>query len=151
MSTTTPTVEDCTDSDCDHRDIDHARFVRGCTEDMTVTPIAPHMFEVSHNGETYMVDLRDGVCDCPDSRYRNTICKHLLRAAIVAIYAEGVTTELVARVASHAATHACPAGNDVICSGPTGPELPCPDCIEATGASEWTVWQQTAHRTGARR
>jgi predicted RNA-binding Zn-ribbon protein involved in translation (DUF1610 family) len=148
MSTTTQSVENGTDSD---RRIDHARFVRACTQTMTVTTLAPNMKTVEHDGESYDTDLVNVVCECPDCQYRNVICKHLLRAAVVTIYTDGTTTQFVARVARFATTHACPAGNHRLCSGPTGPEFPCPQCVAATAADEWAIWQQTAGRTGARR
>ena len=37
---------------------------------------------VSHSGNEYRVDLRDGRCTCPDHKHRGVECKHLLRAAI---------------------------------------------------------------------
>jgi hypothetical protein len=36
---------------------------------------------VSQSGSEYMVDTHNGVCECPDSRYRNVRCKHLRRVA----------------------------------------------------------------------
>jgi hypothetical protein len=148
MSTTHAATQNGTDC---NRPIDHTRFVRALTEEMTVTVIAPNMVRVTHDGEHYDGDLINAVCECPDCQYRNVICKHLLRAAVGMIYSAGITTRFVAQVACHASEHPCPAGNEHVCDGPTGPGLPCQECINATGADEYTVWQQTAHRTGARR
>lgn len=36
---------------------------------------------VSQSGGEYMVDTHDGICECPDSRYRNVRCKHRRRVA----------------------------------------------------------------------
>lgn len=149
MSTSSTLAENATGTE--HRSIDHDRYERACAEDMTVTPIAPGMVTVEHNGERYDVDLVEGACECPDSTYRHVYCKHALQGALAAIYIEGVTTPFVARVARYATDHLCPAGNDGICSGPTGPEFPCPDCVAATTVGEWMVWQQTEGRTGERR
>jgi hypothetical protein len=79
MSTTTQSIENGTDSD---RQIDHDRFVRACTQDMTVTTLVPNMKMVTHNGDAYDTDLVNAVCECPDCQYRNVICKHLLKAAL---------------------------------------------------------------------
>jgi hypothetical protein len=57
--------------------VEHARAL---TEAMTALPDAPGMFEVSSaSGSTYTVDVRQGSCTCPDARYRDRTCKHLLR------------------------------------------------------------------------
>ncbi len=80
MSTTTPSVE----NNCD-RPIDHDRFVRACNEDMAVSVI--NSVEVMVEGtEQYTVNLDVGACDGPDFHFRGKICKHLVKAAIVAIY-----------------------------------------------------------------
>lgn len=149
MSTQTSTAENGTDTE--NQSIDHDRYVRACTEEMSITVIAPNMRTVEHNGREYFVDLVSGACDCPDQLYRHVNCEHLMKAALRAIYTEGVRTALVAHVASHAADHACPFGNHGVCSGPTGPAFPCPDCVEATTVDEWTIWQLTEQRTGVRR
>lgn len=36
---------------------------------------------VSQSGREYLVDHRDGVCECPDHRYRGRRCKHVRRVA----------------------------------------------------------------------
>lgn len=36
---------------------------------------------VSQSGSEYLVDARDGVCECPDYEYREVRCKHLRRVA----------------------------------------------------------------------
>lgn len=145
MSTTTHSVE----NDCES--IDHDRYVRACSEEMSVEMLAPNMALVTHDDSEYTVDLLDGVGECPDHQYRETICKHIIKAALFAFYTEGVKTPIVARVVRHANDNPCPADNHRICDGPVGPKLPCPDCVRATTVDEWTVWQQTAGRTGEHR
>jgi hypothetical protein len=51
----------------------------------------------SQSGETYTVDVRDGRCDCPDSRHRtpDSGCKHVRRARI-ALGRQPVTTDTLA-------------------------------------------------------
>jgi predicted nucleic acid-binding Zn finger protein len=42
---------------------------------------------VSHSGNEYLVDLREGRCSCPDAEYNldpDEPCKHELRAALYA-------------------------------------------------------------------
>lgn len=34
---------------------------------------------VSQSGREYLVDRRDGVCECPDHQYRGRRCKHVRR------------------------------------------------------------------------
>ena len=38
---------------------------------------------VSQSGKEYLVDTREGRCECPDHRHRGEMCKHLRRVAIV--------------------------------------------------------------------
>jgi predicted nucleic acid-binding Zn finger protein len=62
------------------------RTVRAATEHMTVIDEAPAMFSVTtQSGSEYLVDLREGVCSCPDYRNREPQggCKHLRRVRIV--------------------------------------------------------------------
>jgi hypothetical protein len=50
---------------------------------MAVTPLGGGDYAVaSHSGETYLVDLPDGECSCPDHEIRGERCKHLRRVAI---------------------------------------------------------------------
>lgn len=145
MSTTTHPVE----NDCGS--IEHDRYVRACSEDMLVEILAPDMVLITHDDSEYTVDLHDGVCECPDYQYRGILCKHIIKGALFAFYTEGVKTPVVARVVRYANTISCPADNHRICDGPVGPKYPCPKCVAATTANDWTVWQQTAGRTGVDR
>lgn len=131
--------------------IDHNRYVRACTEQMTIEKIAPHMWEVQNGDSTYTVDLQQTVCECPDHQYRTAICKHIIKAAIVDFHVEGGESEIVAKVVNYAHENPCPAGNARICDGPIGPKLPCPSCVAATTLDEWTIWQRTAKKTGEHR
>jgi predicted nucleic acid-binding Zn finger protein len=59
-----------------------SRTLRAITEYMTVVEEARALFEVTtQSGSAYMVDLREGVCSCPDYRNREPEggCKHLIR------------------------------------------------------------------------
>lgn len=59
------------------------RAARAWTEPMAVTPVGSGRYTVaSHSGETYLVDLPDGDCSCPDHEIRGERCKHLRRVAI---------------------------------------------------------------------
>lgn len=61
------------------------RTIRAATEHMTVIEEAPAMFSVTtQSGSEYTVDLREGVCSCPDYRNREPEdgCKHLRRTRI---------------------------------------------------------------------
>jgi hypothetical protein len=50
---------------------------------MAVTHLGGGRYAVaSHSGETYLVDLPDGECSCPDHQIRGERCKHLRRVAI---------------------------------------------------------------------
>jgi hypothetical protein len=149
MSTTQPTAKNA--SGTEDRSIDYNRYERACHEEMTISWAAPNMATVGHNDENYGVDLVEGACECPDSTYRHVYCKHVIKAALVAIYEQGVPTAFVAKVARYVADHPCPFDNHSVCTGPTGPGFPCQDCVEATTVGEWVVWQQTAGRTGERR
>lgn len=58
------------------------RTVRAATEHMTVIEEALAVFSVTtQSGSEYTVDLREGVCSCPDYRNREPKggCKHLRR------------------------------------------------------------------------
>ena len=41
--------------------------------------LGPRRFRVSGGSEPHIVDLTNAIalCDCPDRRYRHTICKHI--------------------------------------------------------------------------
>jgi hypothetical protein len=123
------------------RSIDPDRFARACTEAIETTATAPFQYDVTHGDETYVVDVQVGHCGCDDHRYRgdSVVCKHQCAAAIRHCYRDVRNTELVARVLAHARTSGCPHGY-AGCPGPTGPGLPCEDCIRSVGAGHWVVW-----------
>lgn len=52
-------------------------------EDVGRVRHATDMFLVvsGSSGSEYLVDARDGVCQCPDHQYRERRCKHLRRVA----------------------------------------------------------------------
>ena len=55
------------------------------TEGTPVESDAWFVSVVSHSGESYTVDVRDGRCNCPDARYHlgaDQRCKHQIRAEI---------------------------------------------------------------------
>ncbi|MFB6127137.1 MAG: SWIM zinc finger family protein [Halolamina sp.] len=58
------------------------RAARARTEPMTVYPLRDGRYAVDTDGGSYVVDLREGRCRCPDYDYRGTRCKHLRRVAI---------------------------------------------------------------------
>ena len=61
----------------------NARSWRARTEEMAVTPIGGGLYEVdSQSDNTYIVDLVDGRCTCPDHMFREERCKHARRVAI---------------------------------------------------------------------
>jgi predicted nucleic acid-binding Zn finger protein len=51
----------------------------------------------SHSGSEYTVDVREGVCTCPDHQRRNATCKHLRRAR-VALAHDSVDSDTLARL-----------------------------------------------------
>lgn len=119
-----------------------ARFERAVTQEMTVERCAPGVYDVHHDGSTYNVELESGHCGCEDCKFRGTGCKHSQRAALAAIFGEGVRYEFVGWVACFASEQGCV--HDVRgCSGPTtvGERgYPCPGCVEAAGGDDWAVW-----------
>ena len=133
--------------------IEGGRYVRAVTEDMSVERVAERFYEVhSQSGTTYEIDLQTGVCTCPDCEQRGDrfVCKHAIRASLVEIIANGVTTRTVAKVAGYARDpdHGCPVeGHGVECAGPLAGngELPCPTCCDATRTEdldEYDVWNR---------
>ena len=61
------------------------RTIRAATDIMTVIEEADALFSVTtQSGSEYTVDLREGVCSCPDYRNREPEggCKHLRRTRI---------------------------------------------------------------------
>ena len=84
------------------------RTRRALEEPLTVvaldgTPVedadATVVLVVSHSGESYRVDARAGVCECPDSRHRDPAggCKHVRRAR-AALDREPLDARVVAAV-----------------------------------------------------
>jgi hypothetical protein len=133
--------------------IEHGRYTRAVTEAMTVERVADRFYRVhSQSGNTYEIDLQTGACTCPDCEQRGDryVCKHAIRASLVEIIAEGVTTRTVAKVTGYARNpeHTCPTeGHGGDCAGPLAGNghLPCPSCCDATRSSttdEYHVWNQ---------
>jgi hypothetical protein len=58
------------------------RAERARTEPMTVRPLRDGRYVVETDGGTYVVDLADGTCTCPDHAIRGARCKHLRRVAV---------------------------------------------------------------------
>ena len=131
--------------------IERGRFARAVTEDMTTERVADRFYEVhSQSGNTYEIDLQTGACTCPDCEQRGDryVCKHAIRASLIEIIANGVTTRTVAKAAGYARDpeHDCPAeGHGGECAGPLAGngELPCPTCCDATRTEdldEYDIW-----------
>ncbi|WP_254279599.1 SWIM zinc finger family protein [Haloarcula marina] len=60
-----------------------SRAARAWTERMAVRPRGNSTYAVtSESGHTYLVDLADHSCSCPDHQIRGEQCKHLRRVAI---------------------------------------------------------------------
>lgn len=132
------------------RSIDYERFARACSEKMSVRFDGPGTAAVTHDGETYAVELAGGVCECRDYEFRgdSIVCKHVIRASLAALYAPDQRVyELVGRVAQSAREAGC-VHEAAGCAGPTaaGPRgLPCPGCCDAVRADtvdEFTVWNR---------
>ncbi|MCU4717436.1 SWIM zinc finger family protein [Halapricum hydrolyticum] len=59
------------------------RAARAWTERMAVRPLGGGRYAVdSHSGATYVVNLPESRCTCPDHRIRGERCKHIRRVAI---------------------------------------------------------------------
>jgi hypothetical protein len=59
------------------------RAVRAWTESMAVRPLDGARYAVdSGSGATYVVDLGERTCTCPDHAIRGARCKHLRRVAV---------------------------------------------------------------------
>lgn len=59
------------------------RAARAWTERMAVRPLGEGRYAVdAESGATYVVDLPERSCTCPDNRLRHQHCKHLRRVAI---------------------------------------------------------------------
>ena len=82
--------------------IESGRYTRAITENMTVERVAERFYEVhSQSGNTYEIDLQTGACTCPDCEQRGEqyVCKHAIRASLVEVIAESVSTPAVAKIA----------------------------------------------------
>ena len=73
----------------DHDGMTDDRSDRARTESMVVAPVASPDAEATglyhvtgESGDTYLVDLAQGRCGCPDHKYRDETCKHLRRVAM---------------------------------------------------------------------
>jgi hypothetical protein len=74
---TTPTT-----SRPDHDDLDVRALTQFLTvlEDVGRARDAEDLFiVVSESGSEYLVDIREGACECPDHEYRGRKCKHIRR------------------------------------------------------------------------
>lgn len=61
------------------------RTLRAVSEYLTVIEEAPALFQVvSESGSSYLVDLREPACNCPDFQHRDevTACKHIIRTRL---------------------------------------------------------------------
>ncbi|WP_122088127.1 SWIM zinc finger family protein [Halalkalicoccus subterraneus] len=59
------------------------RSIRARTDPMTVEALGDSLYEVDTDHDTsYLVDLHDRRCSCPDHAFRGVRCKHLRRVAI---------------------------------------------------------------------
>ena len=147
MSTTDHAVENSTGSKT--ASIEATRFERAVTEPMAVERTADRLYTVTTESGEYDIDLRTGASSCPDAEYRGDryVCKHCIRAALVEVIANTVSTELVARVAAFTRDQGCPVdGHSGRYEGPLGRtgSLPCPTCCDATRSEdtdEFDVWK----------
>lgn len=59
------------------------RSARAWTEPMSVRRLPDGRYVIeTDSGGTYVVDLEEALCSCPDHEIRKTRCKHLRRVAI---------------------------------------------------------------------
>lgn len=80
MAVTTTAVDGSEDAELDFRAL---------TEYLTVLPdgdvrarSSPDLYTVtSESGSEYLVDMREGACECADNQYRERRCKHIRRVA----------------------------------------------------------------------
>jgi len=83
MSTTTP-MSDA--AQLDQRDVDALTQYHSVLDDVGKARGAPGLYVVvSESGSEYLVDAHEETCSCPDHRYREVQCKHILRT----LYAVG--------------------------------------------------------------
>lgn len=94
---------------------------------MAVTPLEDGLYSVrSESGNTYVADLPERRCSCPDSTYRGQRCKHLRRVALE------ITQRRVPAPGQSVETCAVCA-RDAFCR-PDGPPL-CADCRYTPGTT----------------
>ena len=126
------------------RRIESGRLAKALNEPMAISAHAPVMYEVTNGDDvTRIVDVETGTCECADHTYRGDqyYCKHVLAAAVHHVFVDGVTTELVARVADRVSAAGCTHGHE-FCEGPFGVgTYPCDECVAGTRTGDWTVWQ----------
>jgi hypothetical protein len=151
MSKSEPAEVSSNDSLASAPAIEAERYERGVREEMSVEHEADRLYRVANgDGETYTADLATGACECPDAEYRGDeyVCKHVVRAALIAVYQHRkARSELGARTIEYANEHGCEASG---CNGPFLASddglLPCPTCCDAVrseGVDEFDVWQVT--------
>lgn len=142
------------------RAITDDRYERALTEPRSVTFTGAGIAEVAEGITAYEVELGSGRCECDDYRFRGDeiVCKHVIRAALAALFCDDQRdTELVARVAQHAHEHGCVHGIGA-CNGPTDAAdrrdgMPCQGCVESMKsdcADEWAAWNAFARSAVAR-
>ncbi|MDS0284751.1 hypothetical protein [Haloarcula onubensis] len=67
-------------TDFDTRDVRALTEVHSVLDDVGRARGADDLFlVVSGSGSEYLVDMRTGTCECPDSEYRDVTCKHQKR------------------------------------------------------------------------
>ena len=131
--------------------IECGRFSRAVIKETTIKRVAERFYEVhSQLDNTYEIDLQTGACTCPDCQQRadRYVCKHAIRASLVEIIANGVTTRTVAKVAvarerSGAVVDVSLGGTAVGWIAGVAGDLPCPTCCDATrteNLDEFDVW-----------
>ncbi|MUV60395.1 hypothetical protein [Halobacterium sp. CBA1126] len=144
------------------------RAIRALTEKMTVLPDTGSVKDaddlylvVSESGSEYLVDAREGACDCPDARHNldaNDSCKHERRVRYATgetlipewANADAIDSQLGIHTTRNPVRAATDGGittespplhesnhnecdNDW-CDGPAGDSLPCFACYENTEA-----------------
>ncbi len=57
------------------------RWQRARREDIYLVRVTDAVYRVeSESGNTYVIDVEQRQCSCPDHTYRGVSCKHLLKA-----------------------------------------------------------------------
>jgi len=84
MATQNPsaTAETRDVSDLPDRTEDALTAVMSVLDDIGLARGAPDLYlVVSSSGSEYLVDIREGTCECPDDKHREITCKHRRRVA----------------------------------------------------------------------